>query len=172
MRKIVLFIGLNAMGLFAFGQTSVAVERIAPPPVVLNRPLISDSTLLLLDPDLVWRCEQDGNMGKGTFFEVDFEHVLKCECRKELYQLVLGDYEQYEYRPTSRTLRAKLKRTAPSEFLYTEVAASDSTRVIRTVPLFMDFAKQASVDSMYTVDPETGDLSLRISKFVELREKP
>lgn len=171
-KRLALLIGLSAFGQIASAQEAVSIARPEPiiwMPRVVFRPLVSDSTLLLLSRDLVWRCEQDDSWGGGTYFEVDFEHIVSCEGRREVYELVNDYGESYDYRILSRTLKARLIRTSDSTFLYTEMAEGDTTTVVRTIPLIMDFSNPVYVDSSYTEDIQTGSMRLMVSKMVELK---
>ena len=176
MKRTTLCLSLNGLVLFASGQivvTTAGEESIMWLPQVMYRPFITDSTLLMLSPDLVWRCELKDFWGGGTYFEVDLEHVISCEGRKEVYELVRGYGECYIYQPISRTLRARLTRTSESSFLCTELATDDTTSVVRSIPLKVDLSgKPAYIDSSYTEDIQSGNMRLTISKMIELKVSP
>ncbi len=174
MKKGMILIGMSAICLSSLAQDPVSVARAEPivwSPRVVYSPIITDSTLLLLSPNLVWRCAQDGYWGGGTLFEVDFEHVVSCEGRREVYELVRGHGDYYSYRCIIQDLRAKLMRTSDTTFLYTEMSPQDTTAIVRSVALVMDMSMVVNVDSLYTEDIQSGDMRLRVSKMVELKPK-
>lgn len=162
--------GLIGQQVIVTAREDVVPEQLGP--TMRIGPLVRDSTLLMLSPDLVWRCEQDIFWGGGTLFEVDLERVRECEGRRELYELVRVYGDHYDYRPISRTLRARLTRSSETTFLYTEMDPSDTTRVVRSVPLVFDVQNVAYVDSSYTEDIRTGKFRLTITKLVELKVAP
>ncbi len=137
-------------------------------PQTIVQPLIMDSSLLFLSPDLVWRCNMKEKYADVEWFEADFTDVESCTCTREVYTYVPDKYRRrYDQKLLSRELRARLTRESGTTFRYSEYDPSDST-VLRSFRMLFDASKVVRTDTAFLEELTTGKMTVEITKLAKL----
>ncbi len=137
-------------------------------PQTIVQPLIMDSSLLFLSPDLVWRCDMKEKYLDVEWYEADFKDVASCECTRDIYTYVPdSDHRGYHQKLLSLELRARLVRDSETTFLYSEYDPADST-VLKSFRMLFDTSHIVRTDTMFLEDLGTGKMTMEVTKLVKL----
>jgi hypothetical protein len=174
MKWILVIVGLSGVGTVVDAQTvmpETRIERLVPMPRVITQPIVSDSSLLLNAPWLVWRCTYEKDGPEVEWFDADFSRVQGCTGTQETYELVARN-RSYTYKLRSSTERAHMTRTSDSTFHYVEFYFNENDTLTESVHQHQDLVYDAKhpqrVDTLYYEDLGSGEMLMLVTCFVEL----
>ena len=141
--------------------------------IEVYQPIVTDSTLLLTAPWLVWQCTCGADIDIDLYYEVDFRRMRKCWGRKEVFDRVeVNGVYSFVQRGLGQ-LYATLEPRGDG-FQYTEVSldSAETAKPLRTSLWVLDMDHVVRTDTSTQFQYNSEELTTRLTRYVQLIPMP